>query len=679
MQFDRALLSATLLSATLLSATLLSATLLFALAAGCSSAPPATSDVDAGGMDAATISEVDSGARDAAIDAAADATVDAATVPDGGADAGCAGTICGGACVDEQSDIHHCGSCDEDCTALPFVDGTLTTCALGACVLACEPGHAHCSADVADGCEADLHSPATCGACATRCDAPLLCGTDASGVSSCVGGCADGEVSCGSACVDTTTDPMHCGGCDVTCGGAHATADCSGSDCTLTCDAGYADCNLVAEDGCEVATGTPLDCAFCGNVCTLPNVSAAGCSAGSCTVDTCAPGFGDCDGVADNGCEASVAADPMHCGTCGNACVLPNATPACVGGSCAVAGCNAGFGNCDGQASTGCEVNTTNDPMNCGGCGLGCALPNATAGCAGSMCVVATCDVGWSNCDGLASNGCETHTAVDPLSCGMCGHVCSVPSGSAGCAGGTCTVFSCSPGFADCNGLAADGCERNTRTDPMNCGLCGSVCFVPNGTPGCASSTCIVAGCNSGFGNCNGIYGDGCETNTTSSGTSCGTCGHNCSASCVGSVAGTSCASSSCVITGCNSTYFDLDLMCTDGCECARSPVATSCAAPQAIGTIVLGASTTSSANLVPAGTEAYYSVTFPASGDPMHHATIALTSNPGTEFRVETLLSCSGAVVITIPSTGGTFLAHVARVTGHPMTCSAYTLTFTN
>lgn len=64
-----------------------------------------------------------------------------------------------------------------------------------------------------------------------------------------------------------------------------------------------------------------------------------------------------------------------HCGACGNAC--PESAPECVGGRCtalADAGppaCPAGFDDCDGDRSNGCETNIST-VTNCGGCGRAC-------------------------------------------------------------------------------------------------------------------------------------------------------------------------------------------------------------------------------------------------------------------------------------------------------------------
>ena len=64
------------------------------------------------------------------------------------------------------------------------------------------------------------------------------------------------------------------------------------------------------------------------------------------------------------------------------ACDLANATAACSAGGCVVARCNAGFGDCDGNAANGCEVDLRVTAAHCGGCGAACALPNATPACA---------------------------------------------------------------------------------------------------------------------------------------------------------------------------------------------------------------------------------------------------------------------------------------------------------
>lgn len=70
--------------------------------------------------------------------------------------------------------------------------------------------------------------------------------------------------------------------------------------------------------------------------------------------------------------------------------------------------------------------------------------------------------------------------------------------GGASCAGGRCMMVSCPTGRADCNRNAADGCEADLATDPMNCGAC---------------ATMPAEQCNTRDDNCNGRCDDvgGCR------------------------------------------------------------------------------------------------------------------------------------------------------------------------
>ena len=149
----------------------------------------------------------------------------------------------------------------------------------------------------------------------------------------------------------------------------------------MACDDGRADCDGDLTNGCEINTTLPGNCGACGNNCRVkPNVIGGSCDEGSCVI-VCKAGYGDCDGKAQNGCEANLAS-ATHCGGCDNDCTkLPNVQSAsCDGTLCTKLECKPGFGDCDGVTSNGCErrLDTIDD---CGGCNTPCAPAHAGGDC----------------------------------------------------------------------------------------------------------------------------------------------------------------------------------------------------------------------------------------------------------------------------------------------------------
>ena len=106
-------------------------------------------------------------------------------------------------------------------------------------------------------------------------------------------------------------------------------------------------------------------------------------------------------------------------GTCGRVCpVAANAEPACVRSACKLV-CHAGTADCNANASDGCEAVLATDPSNCGACRKSCAAPNGTGTCDAGRCAF-QCASGFSDCDGVASNGCETAgTCPSPTTLGQ--------------------------------------------------------------------------------------------------------------------------------------------------------------------------------------------------------------------------------------------------------------------
>ncbi|HEY2743628.1 MAG TPA: hypothetical protein VGL86_03355 [Polyangia bacterium] len=167
----------------------------------------------------------------------------------GGADLALPSTACDPSLL--KSDPRHCGGCDNDCTALPNVDGAHVACDDGVCNLggACLPGFGDCTP--APGCETNLGTPDHCGSCTLACGGgDPLCAVDGSGQHQCASSCGAAAF-CNGQCVDTSNDPANCGGCSVGCATpAHGEPACANGMCGFTCDAGY----VKTPNGC-VGTG----------------------------------------------------------------------------------------------------------------------------------------------------------------------------------------------------------------------------------------------------------------------------------------------------------------------------------------------------------------------------------------------------------------------------------------
>src|SRR5204863_8412172 len=164
---------------------------------------------------------------------------------------------------------------------------------------------------------------------------------------------------------------------------------------------------------------------------------------------------------------------------------------------------------CDGNVSNGCETNLNTTVTSCGSCTNSCSYANAAATCFSGTCQIGACNPLFANCDGNAANGCEK-SLTTLTDCGACGAPCAPANASASCASGTCTLGTCNAGFGNCDGIASNGCEVNTQTNALNCDTCGYACNGTDGTASWALGGCSVA-CNAGFGNCDGLVSTGCE------------------------------------------------------------------------------------------------------------------------------------------------------------------------
>jgi len=219
--------------------------------------------------------------------------------------------------------------------------------------------------------------------------------------------------------------------------------------------------------------------------------------------------------------------------------------------------CPVGFGNCDGDGSNGCEtkLDTLTD---CGDCGQPCD----GVSCAGGVCTDLTCDKGYAACDGKAGNGCET-SLTSRTDCVMCNTSCEYDNAIADCSEGSCELVQCKSGYDDCDKDLSNGCETplDTLTD---CGACDTVCTVDRGTPNCAGGICTAESCDSGHADCDAKADNGCETELGTV-NACSGCGDDCTA--LDNVSQVSCEQDGCHITSCAGDYLDCDENPLNGCE----------------------------------------------------------------------------------------------------------------
>jgi hypothetical protein len=188
---------------------------------------------------------------------------------------------------------------------------------------------------------------------------------------------------------DLETDMNNCGGCGVVCGAATTCRDGSCTPLPATCRD-----TVKNGDETDVDCGGPacLPCAIgraCAQNSDCPGVMQNGsgmCIAGTCTL-VCSAGYADCDRVASNGCEINTTGNLSNCGTCGLVCpAVSQGTPICSAGACTGA-CYSGWDNCNGNWSDGCELRhsgESTDAISVGADGASCVMMHSQSGTAGA-------------------------------------------------------------------------------------------------------------------------------------------------------------------------------------------------------------------------------------------------------------------------------------------------------
>jgi hypothetical protein len=337
--------------------------------------------------------------------------------------------LCGTVCTSLRNDEDNCGTCGTVCT-----EGQ--ACIRGVCQggttnppapPTCMAGRGNCDGNDANGCEADLASVATCGACNVRCASGQNCASGRCVTPPPVGPtCGNGRCETGE----------NCNTCSADCG-----------TCAPTCTTGWANCDGNNTNGCETSTSMDArNCGACGRVCASGQV----CNAGACTNppivcgngrcepgETCGSCPGDCGACAPS-CTGGLAlcsgscvntqTDANNCGACNARCTSGQT---CSGGVCTAPTCAPGLNRCGGVCTS-----LLMDDRNCGACGADCAA-------VGWVCNAGRCADPRPTCSGSGMTYCGSrciNVYTDPTNCGRCGTVCG--------SGQVCSMGTCRSGMA---------------------------------------------------------------------------------------------------------------------------------------------------------------------------------------------------------------------------------------
>ncbi|MEZ4310936.1 MAG: DNRLRE domain-containing protein [Polyangiaceae bacterium] len=326
------------------------------------------------------------------------------------------------------------------------------------------------------------HDAGTCDPSTGVCDNPAKPdGAACDDGTACTAGdtCQSGACQSGPALDCNDGNPCTDDACDAATGCAHLAN-------TAPCDDGDA---CTTGDQCAAGQCTPAGYLSCddGNDCTADTCDPVTACASVPVADNTSCGVGVCQ---------SGACDTQYCA---NECCSAQGGPGCSDPSVQACVCDADPSCCDVEWTAACGALVAS--LGCGNCtdpcddAVLCTVDSCDpqTGCShdGDPTCGGTCDALHADCDNDPANGCES--ALDTVAnCGACGNACPQANGGAVCDEGQCGIATCEVGWGNCDCSLANGCEANLLTDPLNCGICGRSCATAGGTGICNQGTCVV-------------------------------------------------------------------------------------------------------------------------------------------------------------------------------------------
>ena len=488
--------------------------------------------------------------------------------------------FCGGSYIDPRSDNKYCGASD-DCkgnnagTNCNDTNGGI--CQMGQCV--CEDGEVECNGICVDNTfTKTLSNNKACGA---TCDAIKDCTKDNS---YCLSGecvkamCTEPEKQCfidgTPQCIDTTSNPQHCGECLNSCIKnriPNATSEiCANNLCQYECDPGYINVGSGNTEDTIKCIDPNQDKDYCGaKSADDPGKSCTGgsvCVDGSCVQNSCSgdtPNLCVVDGK--NVCKNIHSYDNDHCGACNYKCseyAIQNASAeTCVKGACQYV-CATGFVNV-GSGNTLQTIKCIDPKTDNNYCGAKSASHPGTSCTNGKVCVNGSCFT--NSCSGSTptmcvvngTNTCKNVNSDDVNHCGSCGFKCSehsIPNATShSCSSGACQ-YTCSMGYVNVgrgNTSQTIKCI-DPRTDDKYCGASsaskpGTSCY---GGKVCVNGQCATNSCSGYTPNLCVVNGTNtCKNVNSNDAGNCGACNYKCAEHAIPNATSNACMNGNCQYT----------------------------------------------------------------------------------------------------------------------------------